>query len=69
MPITHNIVIKLNGQTADVGDIKETGLYFSYSLEDPDNFQSKQGSFVLGLQLPATQINDRIFNTFYKPSR
>lgn len=67
MPVTKNIIIKINEQVCDLPSLENLNLNISYELEDPENFQSKGGSYSLGLTLPATQTNDKIFNTYYNP--
>jgi hypothetical protein len=65
MPVTNNIQVLIDGQLCDLAE--DFKFNMSYSLEDAENFQSKQGSFSFGIDLPATQINDKIFNSYYRP--
>lgn len=67
MPNTKFLQIKINNQFADIGDIDQLGMVINYILEEPEDFLSRQGSDSLGLTLPATRTNDKIFNTFWKP--
>jgi len=68
MPVTHNIQILIDNQLCDLGDMSQDGFHYTYALENPENFQEKQGSYVLGVDLPTTPTNDAIFNTFYDPN-
>ena len=67
MPLTKFLTILINNQNADLGEIDNVGLVIDYILEEPANFSSKQGSQSLGLVLPATKNNDKIFNTYWNP--
>lgn len=68
MPSTHNLQIKIDKQELEIGELANTGISMSYTLEDPEHFEQKKASMVLGMTVPATPVNDRIFNTFHNPA-
>ena len=68
MPVTHDIQILIDRQPVEIGNQNDLGMRLSYSLEDPENFQQKQGSTSFGVKIPATPVNDRIFNSFHSPN-
>ncbi len=67
MPVTNNVRIVIDNTDAEVGEINNTGISLSYALENPENFEQKQGSISLDISLPATPNNDRLFNHFHNP--
>ena len=68
MPVTHYIDILIDQSVCEIGRPEDLGLRYSYSLEDPESFDQKQGGISLGVLLPATPTNDKIFNTFHDPN-
>lgn len=68
MPYTKDLQILIDGQPLETGPLERAGVNLSYGLEDPENFEQKQSSMSLGISLPATPVNDRIFNSFHDPS-
>jgi hypothetical protein len=67
MANTNNLRILIDNTDAEIGAHEDLGLHLSYSLEDPENFNEKQSSMSLGITLPATPANDRLFNSFHNP--
>lgn len=67
MPQTPYLEIAIDGQDVEISQREDVGLTISYSLEDPDNFEQKQGSMALGITVPATPANSKIFNAFEQP--
>lgn len=67
MPRTHEINMSIDRQPVEFGRPEDLGLRYSYALEDPENFEQKQGGFSLNVQVPATPNNDAIFNQFWNP--
>lgn len=68
MPYTHYIDVKIDKQTVEIGKPEDLGLRYSYALEDPENFEQKQGGISLNVLLPATPANNAIFNSFHNPN-
>jgi len=68
MPNTPFVEIVINNQKVDIASLDTLGLKINYSLAEPENFESKQGSDAIGLTLPATRNNDQIFNTYHNPA-
>jgi hypothetical protein len=68
MPYTNDLAITIDGAEVETGEIGKLGVNLSYSLEDPENFEQKQSSMSLGVTVPATPANDRIFNSFHNPN-
>jgi hypothetical protein len=68
MPNTPFIEIVVNNQVVDISSMDDLGLKINYTLEEPENFESKQGSDAIDLTLPATKNNDKIFNTYHNPN-
>ena len=68
MPYTHDLQINIDGQSLEIGQLADAGIRLSYGLEDPENFEQKQGSTALDLDVPATPNNSKIFNTFEHPN-
>ena len=67
MPLTNYIRLEIDGLQVDIDDAENFPLSISYKIEDGDNFQIKASADALGISLPATLRNDRIFNTFHNP--
>ena len=67
MPISNYIRLEIDGEEVEILDGESLPLSISYKIEDPDNFQIKASADALGIQLPATLRNDKIFNTFHNP--
>lgn len=69
MPQTPYLEVKLNNQSADIGNIDDAAenLSINYLLEEPENWQSIQAAETLDLEFPASKNNDKIFNTFWNP--
>ena len=68
MPYTNDLKILIDKQQVETGPLERMGVNLTYSLEDPENFEQKQSSMSLGITLPATPVNDRIFNSFHNPA-
>lgn len=68
MPLNVYINISIDGQALDLGKVEELPLALNYSLEDPENFQSKKPSTAYNIKVPATLQNDRVANTYHNPS-
>lgn len=68
MPVSHYISVNIDGKPCEIGKPQDLGLRYTYTLEDPENFENKGGGFALNLQLPATPLNSRIFNAFESPN-
>lgn len=66
MPRTDYIILEIDGQQADF-DPKSQVPTISYQLEDKQNFEEKKSAEVLGIEMPATLINDQIHNTLHNP--
>lgn len=63
-----NLFIRINNQVVDIDADTAASIAISYKLEDPDNFQVKASADAEAISLPASKVNDLIFNTFHNPS-
>lgn len=67
MPNPNYISLEIDGVKADIDPSGQVPT-IDYALEDDNDFEKKQSAQVLGLELPATIINDQIHNTLHSPS-
>jgi hypothetical protein len=67
VPISRYLKITIGDKQIQVPDSAELPIQISYSLEDPDNFQSKPPAQALSVIVPATKLNDIAANTFRNP--
>lgn len=65
MALNPYLRILIDGQDLDIVDKTQLGLKVSYSLENTEDFNVKGASLSLGIHIPATGVNDRIFNAFH----
>lgn len=67
MPITKYLKLKIGNRVVQVQNYDELPFSINYSLENAQDFQSKESSNVIGLTVPATLINDAAANNFRNP--
>lgn len=69
MPNTRYLSLTINNIPAELPNTDEVdfGFKLSYVLEEPNDFTSKQGADPQNITLPASKVNDQIFNTFHNP--
>lgn len=67
MPLSKYLKVTIGNKQIQVSDPKDLPISIDYSLEDPDNFQSKPSGQALGVKIPATLMNDIAANTFRNP--
>ncbi|MCZ2085375.1 MAG: hypothetical protein LC112_13995 [Flavobacteriales bacterium] len=58
----------IGSDEVELDDLDSLPISFNYLLEDSENFQSKKGNESFNITVPATLINDKIFNTFHNPA-
>jgi hypothetical protein len=67
MPQTNYLKIRVGNRDVQVEQSAELPITLNYALEDPDNFEQKQGSSAFDLTIPATQDNSQSFNSPHNP--
>jgi hypothetical protein len=68
MPRNEYVKIIVGDQQAEVTNPNDLPISIDYSLEDPDDFQSKTSGESFDIEIPATLLNDRISNTYRNAS-
>lgn len=68
MPIGKYLKLIIGNKEVQVTNPEDLPISIDYSLEDPDNFQTKTSSQALALRVPASLQNDTAGNTFRNPS-
>lgn len=64
MPETKYLNVRIGDFEVEVKNFEELPVSINYALEDPENFQNKKSAQALGLEIPATLMNDKSANTF-----
>lgn len=68
MPSTNKYLkLTIGGNQVQVSDPEELPISIDYTLEDPENFQSKTSAQALEVKVPATLLNDKAGNTYRNP--
>jgi hypothetical protein len=62
------VELQINDESVEIEDLNALPISIDYQLEDSDNFQQKKGNQSFDITVPATLINDKIFNTYHNPS-
>jgi len=65
---TPYLQITVDGQQLEISSRDDLALQISYTLEDGENFEQKQGSMAENIDVPATPANSKIFNAFEQPN-
>jgi hypothetical protein len=68
MPRDNYLKVVIGDYEAQVSDPEQLNISINYSLEDPEDFQSKTSSESLEIEIPATLMNDKVANAFRLPS-
>lgn len=68
MPNNRYIQFKVNNKDVYLGNPEDLALDINYSLENSDDFQSKESSSALSVTVPATTNNDSVFDGFHDPN-
>lgn len=68
MPSTRYIRLKIGDNEVNVNSFEDLPIAISYSLEDSEDFQNKESSISLDINIPANLNNDFASNTFRNPS-
>lgn len=64
MPLTNYINLSINGVDADMSELANQDIELNFLQNEPENWQTIQSSGT-SISLPATKVNDAIFNTYY----
>lgn len=68
MPSTNKYLrLVIGDKQVQVSNPEELPISIDYTLEDPENFQSKNSAQALGVKVPATLLNDVAGNTYRNP--
>lgn len=62
------VYVEIDNQKIELEEIDALPISLNYQIEDPESFQQKKGTESFGINIPATLINDKIFNTYHNPS-
>ena len=65
MPQTKFLQLLINDRSADLPSLDKSEISIEYTLEEPEDFMTRQGSQSKSISLPATKNNDIIFNQFW----
>jgi hypothetical protein len=68
MPKADYLRITIGEAVVETTEADQLPISINYSLEDSANFQSKQSSNALDIEIPATLMNSKIANTYHNPS-
>lgn len=65
MPSTNKYLrLTIGSKQVQISDPEQLPISIDYALEDPENFQNKSAAQALGINVPATLLNDIAGNTF-----
>lgn len=67
MPTSKYLKLTIGDKEVQVTNSEDLPISIDYSLEDPENFQSKDSAQALAVTVPATIMNDIAGNTFRNP--
>jgi len=67
MPKSRYIRIVVDDTEVDLPE-ENIAVSINYKLEDASDFQKKKSSESLGIGLPATAVNDQVFNAYHNPA-